>query len=276
MYYDSLTGLFNYTKFRDEFTIKMLDKQIPYSILYFNIQNFSQINNTYGTTVGDSILLLVSKAIQANLKNGLVCRDADDRFLVYLEETHKIFLMQFYNRIVSYVNKNLARNVKMNLLCGIYIAPKNEVLNNAVDKAMAALRATHEESCVFFNQELEKRYQNEYAIKNHFYTALAEKEFQLYLQPKVEIKTRKLYGAEALSRWNFMKEKLLYPNSYISILEQEGYITQLDYYMFEEVCHFLAEMKKDKLDPICISVNLSRYQTDFNQYLQNIENIRKI
>lgn len=276
MYYDSLTGLFNYTKFRDEFTNKMLDKQMPYAILYFNIQNFSQINNTYGTTIGDNILLLVSKAIQTNIKNGLVCRDADDRFLVYLEDTHKLSLIQYYNHIVSYVHKSIASNVKLNLLCGIYIAGKEEALNDAVDKAMAALRAaTQEEHCVFFNHELEKKYQNECAIKNHFYTALEENEFQLYLQPKVEIKTRKLYGAEALSRWNFMNETLLSPSSYISILEQEGYINQLDYFMFEEVCQFLADMKKDNMEPICISVNISRYQTDFNQYIQNIEKIRK-
>lgn len=275
MYYDRLTGLFNYTKFKDEYSVRTLDRQLPYSILYFHIHNFTQINNIYGSSISDNILMLVSNVIQKNTKDGLICRDADDRFLVYLEETEKENLEKLYHTISSSIQKKLNGNPQVQLLCGIYISPNNESLSSAVDKAKTALNATDTENFVIFNQDLEKKYQAEKAIKNHFHTAIEAKEFKLYLQPKIEIKTGKLYGAEALSRWNFMENHLLYPNSYISTLEREGYIEQLDYYMFEEVCQFLADMKKEKLPLLCISVNISRYQSDFKKYIQTIEQIRK-
>ena len=100
-------------------------------------------------------------------------------------------------------------------------------------------------------------------------------EFLLYLQPKFDTKRNVLVGAEALTRWNYNFEKILTPNLFIPLFEENGFITELDYQVFENVCKFQRMILNEKKKPVVISVNVSRYQSDFDEYIERIESIRK-
>ena len=107
------------------------------------------------------------------------------------------------------------------------------------------------------------------------YKAKEDDEFLLYLQPKFNTNTGEVVGAEALTRWNYKHEKILTPNIFIPLFEQNGFIKELDYLVFENVCKFQRKTIDEGLNPVKISVNVSRYQADFDAYIATIDGIRK-
>lgn len=278
LFYDPLTNLYTFSKFRDEIADRHLGECVDYSIIYFNILHFSEINTSFGTNFGDKLLVILANAIKTNAAEGQYCRVSDDRFLLYVEITDSKKLLTIYKSILANFYSNVSDQLELKIQVGIYQANKNDNLSDAVDKANAALKSLAPQSSttyVFFNDELNKKFKAERDILNHMYKALEDNEFLLFLQPKVEIKTGKLYGAEALSRWNFEGKTMLMPNSFIPIFEKVGFINALDLYIFEEVCKFLKALKDEGLEQICISVNISRYQVSLDDYVKAIEKIRK-
>ncbi|MEG1638751.1 MAG: EAL domain-containing protein [Erysipelotrichaceae bacterium] len=97
-------------------------------------------------------------------------------------------------------------------------------------------------------------------MEDVFESALINHEFELFLQPKYSLKTGRIAGAEALVRWQRSKDKYIQPNEFIPLFEKNGFITKLDYYMFENVCQMIQKWKKTiKVEDIPrISVNISR------------------
>ena len=105
--------------------------------------------------------------------------------------------------------------------------------------------------------------------------ALENNEFLLYLQPKISTSSGKLVGAEALTRWKYMHEKILFPDQFISLFEEQGVIEKLDFLVFKNVCRYQKSLIDNGLTPVPISVNVSRYISDFDKYLLTLEEIRK-
>ena len=112
-------------------------------------------------------------------------------------------------------------------------------------------------------------------LESHIEQALQDNEFLLYLQPKINTKDKKLAGAEALTRWNYNFEKLIFPDVFIPLLERNGFIAKLDYAVFENVCKLIQELKNNNQEVFPISVNVSRSIPNFDRYLCDLERIRK-
>ncbi len=103
--------------------------------------------------------------------------------------------------------------------------------------------------------------------------ALKNREFQCYLQPKVDMSTGDMVGAEALIRWISPEMGFIPPDKFIPLLEKEGGIYAVDQFIWEEACRFLRERKERGLEPMRVSVNLARadlYQPDLPQVLDNL------
>lgn len=116
-----------------------------------------------------------------------------------------------------------------------------------------------------------KRHPDKIAAKMH--EALRDKEFKLYLQPKIDLKTKSTAGAEALVRWIDKKGEILFPNEFIPVFEQNGFCIFLDDYMLEQTCRLIRQWMKNGIEPIPISVNQSRlifFQSDYTARLQQL------
>lgn len=116
-----------------------------------------------------------------------------------------------------------------------------------------------------------KRHPDEIAAKMH--EALRDKEFKLYLQPKIDLKTKSTAGAEALVRWIDKKGEILFPNEFIPVFEQNGFCIFLDDYMLEQTCQLIRQWMENGIEPIPISVNQSRlifFQPDYTARLQQL------
>lgn len=276
--YDKLTGAYNYTKWRDEVEnfIATIDKYPNYSIIAFSVLAFNNLVIKNGIIEGDKIIKCIAQALKENIFDGFIyCRVNDDKFLLFIANKNKEEITEIILNIENYV-KNHFIDFSVNVLAGVYYHKDIEELSTCIDNANIALKnANANNQLIFFNDEIEKKEKHKNAIELHMKEALENNEFLLYLQPKVNTITGKVIGAEALTRWNYNFEKIIFPNEFIPIFEETGFITDLDYNVFENACRFLRNIIDEGYEPIKISVNVSRYQKNFNTYLKNLNKIRK-
>lgn len=276
--YDKLTHLYNYTKWRDtvEDFIATIDAYPNYAIVSFNVLGFTRIVAKNGTSVGDNVIKSVANAIRDNCYEGnIYCRINSDKFLLFIANKSSDEIVEVVRKIQESVQSQY-KNITITVLAGICVHKNIETVNNCVDNANAALKNTNaNKEIVFFNDEINKEEQYRAEIELHMKDALENNEFLLYLQPKVNTSTGEVVGAEALTRWNYNFSKIIFPNDFIPIFEETGFITELDFNVFENVCAFLRKIIDEGYKPIKISVNVSRYQKDFNNYLTRLNIIRE-
>ncbi len=277
LYYDRLTSIYNYIRWRD-FVENELNNNSEYSLMYFNIEGYKHLNDIYGSKICDEALINLGKAFKNfSMIKIIFCRVTDDKFLVYIPSHDKKIIESLYEHIKVSLNESFSHGSKFRVVCGVYISDGIDILTTAIDKANIARKQPSiiKTGICYFSQEQfeEKKFKME--LELHMFEAKKNDEFLLYLQPKFNVKTGQLVGAEALTRWFFKKETILTPNLFIPVFEQNGFIKELDFTVFENVCKFQRKVIDSGYNPITISVNLSRNQSDFNSYINTINQIRE-
>jgi diguanylate cyclase (GGDEF)-like protein len=282
LYYDSLTGLNNYTNFINKGRNILMTSSKQFVIYMFNLNRFRVLNDTYGFEFGDRVLYNFASLLSTVYcdSQSVIGRSSMDRFIVLepfksFEEANKKFKM--LDQMVKHLKFD--HQIECPINCGAYVTDgKESNISELIDKANIARKnnKNNVKSClVFYDERLGKKYKDKQVIELHFREALKNNEFEVYLQPKIDSRTNKLIGAEALSRWNFNFSKLLEPDSYIPYLEKSKAICDLDLFMFEEVCKMLKKFKDNSYPLFPISLNVSKHHQIFLEYVKQIELIRK-
>lgn len=274
---DYLTGLAN-RRGLSEYYNALPDANMHF--MFLDIDNFKRVNDTYDHEMGDKLLIYMSDFIQEMIgKEQFVARVGGDEFFVILNSTFKkeevITLAQ---NILENINKGDFRKdvlACISLSIGIVLehplSGLDEVLNKC-DSAMYQAKKDGKARYVIYNV-MEKEIEEQKKIESEMVDALKEHEFKVYIQPKVNMVTSRLYGGEALVRWHHPTDGVRFPDKFIPLFEQNGFIIQLDMYMFEEVCRLKKKWRGQPYDSVKISVNMSRlhlYQNDFIESLQKI------
>lgn len=260
----------------------------PYALVYTNIRNFKMLNEQFGYKNCDTLLHAIYIGIGNDLiHKEVIGREAADRFYILLEYQNKQHLL---NRFMEwhYRTRVYAENSKglqwmhPEMEFGIYVIEDNSLpLRMMLDRAMLALRHAEIKDYdtrlryAFYDDQLRCQLLRERQIVDMMKDALQKGEFQVYLQPKYRLSDEKLIGAEALVRWVSESEGMIYPNEFIPLFEKNGFIVQLDLWIFEEVCRLLREWLDQGIEPVKVSVNCSRIhfkQTDFLKAYINIAN----
>ena len=162
------------------------------------------------------------------------------------------------------------------LYCGIVISDVNDTVYSLdqmlthVMFALAKARETHQNTIWFFDSELHKKEVMDNYVEGHMNQALQEKEFRLYLQPKVDLKTDALGGAEALVRWQRHDGTMIFPSQFIPLFEENGFCAKLDMYMVEQVCACLRQWMDAGLTPVPVSVNQSKLTFFMPDYVNRL------
>ncbi|MEG2814497.1 MAG: EAL domain-containing protein, partial [Oscillospiraceae bacterium] len=150
----------------------------------------------------------------------------------------------------------------LNAYFGIYkIKDKTLPAITMSDRALLALQTlstTGECNYGFYNGSIRKRVLMEKELENDMQSALDNKNFLVFLQPKFSLETSKIVGAESLVRWLHPIRGLIPPSEFITLFEQNGFITKLDYYMFDATCKLIKQWIDDGKKPVPVSVNISR------------------
>ena len=263
-YIDQITKKGNIYYFRkkgQEILNKEKSKGNQY-LLILDINKFKMINKAYGYKTGDTILNGIGEELEKTLgKQSLICRYSNDYFAVlfeYKEDIRKIVNTLVKNIESLKIDSNVY-NLSVNM--GIYkLTDADTNISVAMDKAIIAHSASKGD--VFdkfhiYDEKMEKELEKESKIEHEMNQALANKEFKVYYQPKVYTQDEKLYGAEALVRWEH-NGKMIPPNEFIPLFEKNKFILKLDLYIFEQVCSDMKKWKEKYGKEPVISVNISR------------------
>ena len=279
LYIDGLTGLYNRKGFQRESRniFETSDKQ-SYMIVYMNIVDFRYINESWGEEDGNRTLRFIAKMLSTELREGEVLgRSGMDHFFLLMNEKEEGEIAGRLNDVIDQMNRVINQKFQgfdLEFTIGACKFRKEKKISDLMNKAIYASEATEEKNkCTVYEGKIEEQFKREHWLNNVFEEALRNKEFQVYLQPKINLNSEKCCEAEALVRWKNPKVGFIYPSEFIPLFEQNGKIAELDLYMFEEVCRLLHHWHSIGND-MEISVNLSRFHlrnsgTDIcNEYLE--------
>ena len=236
-------------------------KKYKYMII-LDINKFKMINKAYGYAMGDKILINIGNKLEEIFgKTSLIARYSNDYFAILFDYEDNIYtiISKIINKIENIKINNVTYNLTVNM--GIYkIKDSDNNISEVIDKAIIAHSASKGnvyERYYIYDEELEKVVEEEERIEAKMYNALMAKEFKVYFQPKIFTDNEKMYGAEALARWEH-NGKIIPPEKFIPLFEKNKFILKLDTYIFEEVCKNMRLWKEELgLEPI-ISINVSR------------------
>lgn len=260
---DALTEIPNADKC-EEYMLKLYKKKKleNYTSILLNIKDFNYTNRLYGSEIGDSLLNAYAKYLQDQLeKDELVSRQAGDSFMILIkQERAKEFLEEISMIQLRIMVDGGLKDFKINSRCGIYPVQSEDTVSdvmNCVSMTLNKAKQTGENDHVWFSKEQYEQIIEEKNILEQFKAGLKNKEFVVYYQPKVDAKTNQLCGAEALVRW-IRDGKLVPPGTFIPVLEKEGKVVELDFYVFERVCEDISAWLEQGIEPVRISSNFSK------------------
>lgn len=284
-YEDPITNGYTNQRFEIEL-LEHLQNFEPFSLVSMDIRRFKLINDVFGSQHGDKMLKHVHDCIKQSLKGGeSTARIASDTFHILYESTDR---KDIENRLyelskeVNRFNERIETPYYLTFDYGVYVV--NEADTNIVmirDRANTARKSSKQVEdnshchCIFYNDSDRLKMLRDQEMENVEDRALHQKEFIVYLQPKIDLATSKIVGAEALSRWQDPKKGLIPPNDFIPLFERNGFIRKLDLYVFEEVCSLLQRWIQSGIKPVPISINLSRYYLTNPNFLHKYQEIQQ-
>lgn len=279
---DTLTGVANKKKFKLVAAELLADSHDRYAFAILDIDKFKVLNDTLGYNSGDLLLINICRVLQQHLKEKeFFCRcDSDEYYLLLLytdDKTLRDRILLIMAQIGDEFKDQLDNSYSLVLCAGVYvIANFKESINSIRDKASHAhrlIKGKDESGISFYNEEIRNRILEEKEIENKMHGALQNGEFLLYLQPKYYLESEKIYGAEALVRWDGNSRTLAYPSDFIPIFEKNGFVTKLDMYMLEKACQTIRGWLDSNVVPIPISINFSRLHLKNPRFVDDIADI---
>lgn len=281
-YYDDITGAYNTHKFM-ELAAARLSEDKNYALVLLDLHGFKFINASFGFSVGDRLLCGVSDILSRALGADEIYyhRFADQfGFLLHTQDESVI-----RKRVTAIMDAISAFELvpgdshPIHCYCGIKVNQSNSnelnigLMQDRAAAALAQVKNLHGNHLAFYDHTLLERAQHKNHIEQHMHAALRNREFIAYLQPKYDLHTEQIVSAEALVRWKRPDGSLVPPGDFIPIFEQNGFITQLDLYIFEEVCRTQRRWLDEGLPIVPISVNQSRLLFYQKNYLETVHGL---
>lgn len=248
-----------------------------YTIVFFNVHNFKYVNKVFSYAEGDVILRKYAQLIQSYLTDKeVLARLGGDNFLALVKAEHaEEFLKKIQDVRLHFRNEQREKCFILGVTAGYSslegISHTREIMARA-SLAYQQARKQGAGSAVGYSEKVRQELMEDQSVLSDFIPALEAEEFVVYYQPKVNIKDKSLYGAEALVRWQ-RGGQLIPPGRFVPVLERDGSICQLDYYVLRKVCQLLQKWKAQGKELLCISVNFSRKHLEEENMVERIADI---
>lgn len=274
---DPMTGAFNQAGIF-MFSQQVIGGDLPsYAATFINLKNFKYVNKSTSSQQGDLALkMYVSKISQFINEKELIARLGGDNFFTLIKkERQEEFISRFSNCEMTLSQGPKPVNIRIQARMGVYPVENNVEIHDALNNAaisLQAARAIKTRDIVFFTKEMLVRTMHQKEISNEFHNAIRNKEFVVFYQPKVDLLTKKVTGAEALVRW-IRHKTIVPPMDFIPILEREGSICDLDFYVFETACADIRQWLDIGIEPHRISTNFSKLHLRNPELADNILSI---
>ncbi len=278
---DFLTGGDNKRSFSKKAEELLKSASGEYAFVLFDVERFKIINDVFGYRVGDEILKYIQAVLNLETHaEEIFARISGDVFYTILKfET----IQELEERVLTISGRMTCfkfpdnRSFNMVVCAGIYIVGCEKISVEAMSSrarlVLAKAKGSHKNSLGIYDESLRAKIIEENEILNDMHAGLKNGEFEVFLQPKVDFITGKTVGAEALVRWRHPKKGVLLPGSFIPVFEKNSFVTEIDMFMFGEVCRLQKIIKNKGLSPIILSVNQSRLHLYNPDYISSLKNI---
>lgn len=246
-----------------------------YALVALDINRFKVINDTYGVTRGNQLLKLAHEVFSGSLVSDELCaRYGADTFLLLLNYSGEERIRERLDRMTDEVMQRkhtLSIYHKYGFSVGVYVIRDKSlppyIMVDHANFARKQCKDPQQPALVFYDDSVQEKLRMEAELLNAFPTSLVNGEFEIWLQPKVNIRTDIVSGAEVLVRWNHPELGFLSPARFLPVLEQRGHVVDLDLWVFEEVCRLLARWDREGREIVPLAVNLSRAHLNDDGFL---------
>lgn len=282
--HDTLTGALTTERFcRDAQKLIEEHPERKYAVSYMDFENFKYVNDVFGYDSGDQILKIYSQRMLEQLQEGeLFCRSTADCFLslhIYQDKGQLLKRQQQADNV--FLNSDyLPGKHRMTVACGFCciedVVEQLDVMGlvdraNYAQKTVKNLSDSH---YAFYNESIRQKMFGEIRIADQLKSAVENREFLVYIQPKVCPFKGRVCSGEALVRWQTQDGQFLPPDSFIPVFERKRTIGVVDEYVFEEVCRLLQQRLQEGRPVVPVSVNVSKirlYTPDFVKVYTDIK-----
>lgn len=259
---DVLTGGYNRRGFI-RITERLLNEvpdRTKYAVLFFNVKNFKAVNELFGVESGDVVLQNIFRTLtHSKLSPVITARVESDYFVCLVENKNLDF-----EELTSVCDNKFVKDGKcMNLIirCGIfYVEEKPMKISGMIDRAKLAKRYITDEYVqpyMVYDHSMQVAYIDKAKLAGELQEGIAKEQFKVYYQPVIDTKTGKIASAEALIRWIHPDKGFISPALFIPALEENGHISELDFYVLKKVWQFINDRCENNKFVVPISVNLS-------------------
>ncbi len=265
-YYDSLTGLPNMEKLKKDMGhVLTKNKNKPYAIAICDIEKFKVINEMYGYEMGDHVLKSMKGFADRLQEPTLIfSRIGADKFALFSGNHFLDDIDTLISECIAYHDEVIPELIDHNATfkCGRYHIELGETdVDNIINKVTLAhktAKGTTGQALCDYDDLLKQKMVKDAEITNKMRSSLENEEFEVYLQPKFSVHGSELVGAEALVRWIEPDGSIVFPGDFIPLFEKNGFIVELDRYIFEHVCLIIRRWIDNGNGLVPVSVNLSR------------------
>ena len=245
-----------------------------FAAIYFNLKGFSIVNQQIGRENGTRVM----KRFIGIIEEECVCRIGGDNFITLIKQDKLDSVLEYLSGTGIVYDESRSERIFISATAGVYVIPDMDSLTLSTDimdrvsMAFHLAKGSAKQDVVFFDDALLARSMHNNEITGSFRQALEKQEFLVYYQPKADIRTRGVAGAEALCRW-FRNGRLVPPAEFIPVLEQGRDICKLDFYMLDNVCRDIRRWLDTGMRAVRVSVNFSRRHLSDMDLLQHIVDI---
>lgn len=262
--YDTLTGLYNKnTFFQKAVELMAAHPEELFDIACVDVERFKLVNDIYGTEMGDRLLKGIAQKLKTvfTSRECILARMFNDMFALLLPGGQRQEAEQSILRIFGALSREMVLTPAIGFCPVIDRSHGTQGVSSMYDRAILALKSVkgnYLKHAATYDIDQFSLLLEEQKLLNDVSSAMENHEFEIYLQPKCNMYTGKIVGAEALVRWRHPEKGLIPPGVFIPVFERNGFIKQLDAYIWEEAARWLRRWIDAGHRPFPISVNLSR------------------
>ena len=279
-YVDDLTRAPNENAFKEKATELLADNpETPYMIICFDIMNFRYINEGYGHLKADMLLRDITSALRESYSfNETFGRLSADRFVgLVVDDDRMTERWDFISERITKSTEEIGMKYPVKFKTGIYyIRDKKEPISDMIDKANLARKSVDASARNLeaeYREQLMEETRKQERVESRMHEALDNGEFVPYLQPKWNMTTDHISGAEALVRWIDSSGNIIQPGDFIPVFERNGFIEQVDFYMLDKICKYIRQMLDEGREVYPVSINQSRYLLYDPNYIMKVQEI---
>lgn len=252
-----------------------------YSVVIMDIVQFKAVNEFCGRDEGDRLLKFIAECFQwyeDHRKDTYACHVRADIFCLCTQYEDVRELENIVSEIKTKIDE-FPFTYKVQPSFGIGISPEREpavsYLKDCATMAMNSVKGKVYQTYAIFGEKMRRQLMRERQVENDIVGALENGELVLYIQPKVNMSTGRIIGGEALVRWLHPEKGLVSPGEFIPVLEKNGFIINVDEYIWEKVFAYLGKLKEEGRELVPISINVSRLHAYDTQLAENLIRLRE-